>query len=64
MFETIHRVEIKGVVYEYNAIKSAVKIKGVYKSFMRTYGQKRTKKEAIDLVAKWEEKNPLMYKTR
>lgn len=64
MFETFHKMTVKDVVYEYPAIKSAVRVKGKYYSFMRTYGVKRTKAEAIALVAEWEANNPLKYKKR
>lgn len=69
MFETTLKLKCilsdgTKAVYEYNGIKSAVRIKGKYKSFMRTYGVKRTKDEAIALVAQWESENPLQYKTR
>jgi len=69
VYETTHKQTIlnpfgESVSYEYPAIKSAVRIRGVYKSFMRTYGTKRTKEQAIELVAAWELENPLLYKTR
>lgn len=64
MFETIHRLKVKNEIYEYNAIRSAVRVKGKYKSFMRIYGITRTKDEAILLVKAWEELNPLQYKKR
>ena len=62
MFEKIHRQEINGELYEYPAIKSATKVKNKYISIMRTYGNKRTKQEAIELVKAWELEH--MYRHR
>lgn len=66
MYETTHRVIKNDKVYEYPAIKSAIRGTGIrgYKSFMRIYGINRTKEEAIRLVQLWENENPHQYKKR
>ena len=64
MYEITHKLTIKDVEYTYDAMKSAIRVKGQYKSFMRVFGIKRTKAQAIELVLAWEEKHPLKYKNR
>ena len=64
MQQVTHVVTQKGIKYSYDAMRSAIKINGVYKSFMRTYGLKRTREDAVKLVDAWERKNPLKYKVR
>lgn len=70
MYEVKHTQEINGKIYESNLIKSAVRVKtegkgtGKYLSFARSYGNKRTKEEAIRLVKEWEDKHPHQYKVR
>lgn len=64
MYECLHRVVINEKIYEYPSIKSAIRGLDGYKSILRTYGGKRTKEEAIELVKQWEKENPHQYKKR
>ncbi|PKF60990.1 hypothetical protein CW745_11795 [Psychromonas sp. psych-6C06] len=57
MYETIHVIKVGNKDYMYDAIKSAVRKNGKVTTFMRTYGEKRTKEEAIALVLQWEKEN-------
>ena len=42
-----HKLTIKGVIYEYDAVKIATRKGGIYKSFTRVFGNKRTKEQAV-----------------
>ncbi len=57
MYETIHVIKVGKKDYMYDAIKSAVRKDKKVITFMRTYGEKRTKEEAIELVSQWEQEN-------
>ena len=55
MFHTTHTIVSKyGKAYTYPAYKSAKRINGKHRTFMRTYGVKRTAEEAKLLVKQWE----------
>ena len=60
--EGTHKITKKGKEYFYPTIKAAVRVNGKHKTFMRTYGGKRTKAEAIKLVVAWYNAQPKYIK--
>ena len=53
----VHIMRRGDTVYEYPAIRASTNKGGRYICFMRTYGVKRTREEAIILVDAWEKEN-------
>ena len=56
MFETIHVITKKEVVYKYPCIKTAIRVNGKTVTFFRVFGLNRTREDAIKLCESWLEK--------